>query len=264
MSVSCTPHSAMTASMPFSRIGSASPMQKTHVRPASRMYASLVARSAFVSLGVGRPNSPRRSECPMSTVPMPMSLICSTAISPVYAPQPLKLQFCGATWMPFGRSSGATSATCRFDGQTYTSHFSRYLRSARASRGEFLQDDAAAAAATRRRSIGWVAGAPRGERLREDARDHALDAALKVLHELRELGGRGRVALPVAADDRFARGRHHFSHRCVGSLACARDVYILCLQEEMPAGRRACVAEGLRPSLSGSIWGAQTLPLPCG
>ena len=30
---------------------------------------------------------------------MPMLTICSAAISPVYAPQPLKLQFCGVTWI---------------------------------------------------------------------------------------------------------------------------------------------------------------------
>ena len=69
--------------MPFSRMGNGSPMQKTQERPCSRMYASLVAMSAFDSAGVGRPNSPRRSLWPMSTVSMPMSLTWSTAISPV-------------------------------------------------------------------------------------------------------------------------------------------------------------------------------------
>ena len=38
MSSSWFTHSARTASMPFSRIGSGSPMQKTHARPWSRMY----------------------------------------------------------------------------------------------------------------------------------------------------------------------------------------------------------------------------------
>mmetsp|Transcript_8385 Transcript_8385/g.23373 ORF Transcript_8385/g.23373 Transcript_8385/m.23373 type:complete len:230 (+) Transcript_8385:565-1254(+) len=95
-------------------------MQKTHVMPASRMYFSLVARVVLSSIGK-MPNSPRRSECPISTWLMPMSFICSTAISPVNAPQPLKLQFCGVTRALFVNLS-AQYATCSGDGHTYTSH----------------------------------------------------------------------------------------------------------------------------------------------
>ena len=154
MSFRLAPHSARTASMPFSRMGRDSPMQKTQERPWSRMYWSFVAcvrksnfrrprhrrdvvlvtasarwrggstpstrrcprhrvcsmawRStkasrnnsqdnlihglistpfvairALLSAGVGSPNSPRRSEWPIRTVDMPMSLIWSTLISPV-------------------------------------------------------------------------------------------------------------------------------------------------------------------------------------
>eukprot|EP00972_Heterocapsa_arctica_P030540 4496251-Heterocapsa_arctica.AAC.1 len=75
-------------------------MQKTQVMPASRTYLSLVASVVLSSIGK-IPNSPRRSECPSSTFVMAMSFICSTDISPVYAPQPLKLQFCGVTIAPF-------------------------------------------------------------------------------------------------------------------------------------------------------------------
>ena len=117
MSSSWFAHSARTASTPFSRMGSGSPMQKTQLRPWSKMYWSFVAMSSFDSFGVGNPNSPRRSEWPMRTVDMPMSLIWSTDISPVYAPQPVKLQFWGATLMP-GLNESLTSATCKFDGQT--------------------------------------------------------------------------------------------------------------------------------------------------
>ena len=97
-------------------------MQKTQLRPWSRMYWSFVAMSAFDSFGVGRPNSPRRSEWPMRTVDMPMSLIWSTDISPVYAPQPVKLQFCGVRCAPLVNLP-EHSATCSGDGHTYTSHF---------------------------------------------------------------------------------------------------------------------------------------------
>ena len=117
MSSSWFAHSARTASTPFSRMGSGSPMQKTQLRPWSKMYWSFVAMSSFDSFGVGNPNSPRRSEWPMSTVDMPMSLIWSTDISPVYAPQPVKLQFWGATLIP-GLKLSLTRATCKFDGQT--------------------------------------------------------------------------------------------------------------------------------------------------
>ena len=125
MSSSWFAHSARTASTPFSLIGKGSPMQKTQLKPWSKMYWSFVAMSWFDSLGVGNPNSPRRSEWPMRTVDMPMSLIWSTDISPVYAPQPAKLQFWGATLIP-GLKLSLTSATCKFDGHTYTSHLSRY------------------------------------------------------------------------------------------------------------------------------------------
>merc|ERR1719464_2244650 len=57
----------------------------------------------------------------MSTCVMPMSFICSTAISPVKAPQPVKLQFCGVTSAPLVNLP-VQYATCRGDGQTYTSH----------------------------------------------------------------------------------------------------------------------------------------------
>ena len=117
MSVSWLTHSASTASIPFSRIGSGSPMQKTQLRPFSRMYPSFVARSAFDSAGVGRPNSPRRSEWPRSTHSIPMSAIWSTAISPVYAPQPVKLQFCGVRCAPLVNLP-EHSATCSGDGHT--------------------------------------------------------------------------------------------------------------------------------------------------
>mmetsp|Transcript_627 Transcript_627/g.1293 ORF Transcript_627/g.1293 Transcript_627/m.1293 type:complete len:233 (-) Transcript_627:108-806(-) len=116
--------SAMSASRPFSRMGSGSPMQYTHTRPFSRMYAAFVARSSSVSLGVGRPNSPRRSEWPIRQHFRPISTIWSTAISPVYAPQPLKLQFCGVTMTPALNLSW-TMATCKLDGHTYTSHLAR-------------------------------------------------------------------------------------------------------------------------------------------
>eukprot|EP00900_Chrysochromulina_parva_P013924 jgi/Chrpa1/22532/Chrysochromulina_OHIO_Genome00025341-RA len=69
--------------MPFSRIGSGSPMQKMQFNPLSRMYASFVASSALLSAGVGRPNSPRRSEWPIRHHFMPIASIWSTAISPV-------------------------------------------------------------------------------------------------------------------------------------------------------------------------------------
>ena len=109
----------------------------------ARAQASLVARSALLSLGVGSPNSPRRSEWPMSThlraagrhggarshargrraaaCFMPMSAIWSTAISPVYAPVPVKLQFWGASSAPLVNLP-AHSATCSGLGHTYTSH----------------------------------------------------------------------------------------------------------------------------------------------
>mmetsp|Transcript_45022 Transcript_45022/g.101648 ORF Transcript_45022/g.101648 Transcript_45022/m.101648 type:complete len:206 (+) Transcript_45022:360-977(+) len=105
MSVSWFTISSVTAAMPCSRIDSGSPMQKMHMRPWSKMCWSFVARRALDSGGVGRPNSPRRSEWPMSTLLRPISLACSTAISPVYAPQPVKLQFCGVTMMPDLKSS---------------------------------------------------------------------------------------------------------------------------------------------------------------
>ena len=93
-----------------------------------------------------------------------MSAIWSTAISPVYAPQPcvagrrarynsdrallararaahalrgvlgsattrtLKLQFCGETMTP-ALNLSCTMATCKFDGHTYTSHLSRIAAS---------------------------------------------------------------------------------------------------------------------------------------
>ena len=46
---------------------------------------------------------------------IPMSFIWSTAISPVYAPQPLKLQFCGATRAPLVNLS-YTEPMCRCRG----------------------------------------------------------------------------------------------------------------------------------------------------
>ena len=52
---------------------------------------------------------------------MPMSFICSTAASPVKAPVPLKLQFCGQTWAPLVNLP-FTRATWIIDGHTYTSH----------------------------------------------------------------------------------------------------------------------------------------------
>mmetsp|Transcript_9087 Transcript_9087/g.21395 ORF Transcript_9087/g.21395 Transcript_9087/m.21395 type:complete len:230 (+) Transcript_9087:111-800(+) len=113
--------SFMSASRPFSRMGSGSPMHHTHIRPFSRMYAHLVASSASDSGGVGRPNSPRRSEWPIRQHLRPRLTIWSTAISPVKAPQPLKLQFCGATMTPSSNLS-YTMPTCRLDGHTYTSH----------------------------------------------------------------------------------------------------------------------------------------------
>jgi hypothetical protein len=130
-----------------------------------------VASRAELSAGVGRPNSPRRSEWPMRhlvhemrarpsprahwigigimrspassnrlRVPcrppfycnllhkadahheMPIAAIWSAAISPVKAPQPLKLQFWGATLAPLVNFS-YTMPTCRLLGHTYTSHF---------------------------------------------------------------------------------------------------------------------------------------------
>merc|ERR1719284_2017654 len=51
---------------------------------------------------------------------MPMSFICSTAISPVKAPQPLKLQFCGVSMAPLVNLPQQYD-TCRGDGHTYTS-----------------------------------------------------------------------------------------------------------------------------------------------
>merc|ERR1719484_69491 len=88
--------------------------------PLERRYSIFVAMRALDSTGVGRPNSPRRSEWPIRHHFMPMSTICSAAISPVYAPQPLKLQFCGAQKAPFVNDL-YTMPMCRGDGQTYTS-----------------------------------------------------------------------------------------------------------------------------------------------
>mmetsp|Transcript_141994 Transcript_141994/g.453948 ORF Transcript_141994/g.453948 Transcript_141994/m.453948 type:complete len:202 (+) Transcript_141994:203-808(+) len=92
----CVMHTAMVASKPFSRSGSFSPMQKTHFMPASRMYFNFVAKSSSLSEKYSR-----RSEWPIKHHSIFKSFICSTDISPVYAPQPLKLQFCGHTAAPF-------------------------------------------------------------------------------------------------------------------------------------------------------------------
>ena len=52
---------------------------------------------------------------------MPMPAIWSADISPVYAPHPAKLQFCGATFAPLVNLSW-TRPTCSGLGLTYTSH----------------------------------------------------------------------------------------------------------------------------------------------
>mmetsp|Transcript_80151 Transcript_80151/g.132497 ORF Transcript_80151/g.132497 Transcript_80151/m.132497 type:complete len:223 (-) Transcript_80151:306-974(-) len=110
----------MTASRPASRTAFGSPMQYTQVIPASRMYLSLVASVVSSSI-LKIPNSPRRSEWPIMTFVIPKAFICSTDISPVYAPQPLKLQFCGVTMAPFVVLP-MHEETWSGVGQKYTSH----------------------------------------------------------------------------------------------------------------------------------------------
>jgi len=102
--------------VPFSRSSFFSPMQYTTLIPFLRQYASLAASISSVS-----PKYSRRSEWPMRTHSMPIVCIWSTASSPVYAPHPVKPQFCGqilAAFVNLPCTSGMWSAT----GHTYTSH----------------------------------------------------------------------------------------------------------------------------------------------
>ena len=91
-------------------------MAKTTLRPSLSAYASLVASISSVS-----PKYSRRSEWPSSTHLMPIATSCSTAVSPVKAPQPVKLAFCGQMTAPLVIIL-ETSGTCTGDGHTYTSH----------------------------------------------------------------------------------------------------------------------------------------------
>jgi len=118
---------------------------------------------------------------------MPRSFICSTAISPVKAPQPLKLQFCGVTSAPLvnlaAQSAGgaARSAACTRAG---------------GGRG------GAGKAATGRRSPALGIGQGSGHTVDVERRGADVDLAaggvalVDVLDEAVELGLGVRVALP--------------------------------------------------------------------
>merc|ERR1712113_95646 len=86
------------------------------LRPLESAYASF-----FSSRSSSSRNMSRLSECPSTTQPTPRSNSCSALISPVNAPQPLKLQFCAATCTP-PPIFDTTFDKCNEIGATTTSH----------------------------------------------------------------------------------------------------------------------------------------------
>mmetsp|Transcript_8704 Transcript_8704/g.8276 ORF Transcript_8704/g.8276 Transcript_8704/m.8276 type:complete len:262 (-) Transcript_8704:153-938(-) len=100
--------------VPASRDSSGSPQHAITLRPLSSAYLAFLATSSL-----GSP-FPRRSECPITTQPTPISASISAEVSPVNAPFPCTQQSCAPTLIS-PRSFSCTPCTYTGEGQTTTS-----------------------------------------------------------------------------------------------------------------------------------------------